>query len=465
MRICIDIDNTLLNYEPLFFEESKPIPKGIKFLPELKEYLQKKSHDQWLKVQGLCYGKRVTDVNLFQRVKESIQALIGEGHEVYLVSHKTKTSYCGNYTGLQNLVLDRLEVLGLTSIIKDRNIFLLESLEEKLEQIIKINPDIVIDDLEKVLNNPKLEEIPFKILFSRTSSKNSTSSFSWSQIVALIRLTKKMSLTFQDSLSTGNNSVGKFKSGENTFVIKCFSKDERYLREKTNLSLIDQEVKIIFHDDENLILVTNFIDGISPSKFSQEVFSKLEYLFQLNSPLEATHKRITIEEYLKHIENRLIAQKPHYSSFIKLHENLLIRSKNANYSPSYNVFCAPDLSLDNLIEYKDRIEIIDLESSGMDDPLRSLGNAIFHSRNQLSQNEILELFSFFEQQFPGIFSNSFELVLDLVAFDWLLLEKDPLKSQGRAETYQNRLSNGSICFSLPESIIDHGKRVSKSKEL
>jgi len=460
MRICIDIDNTLLNYEPLFFEESKPIPKGISFLPELKDHLQNKSQERWLKIQGLCYGKRVKEVTLFSSVLESIKKLIDDGHDVYLVSHKTKTSYCGTYTGLQELLLKRLSELGVISLIGHKKIFLQESLDEKLEQIIKLNPDIVIDDLEKVLINPILNRIPLKIQFSRTSSKNILSSFSWPQIVSLIDLIKNKSLLFQGSLSTGNNSVCKFSSNQKSFVLKCFSKQERYEREKVHLKLIDQKVEAIYEDDKNLLLLTNFFEGKSPSRYNEKVLKKLATIFKIKSSLDATHKRVSIEEYLKHIENRLSAQKPHYSSFIKLHESLVIRSKEAKYTPAYNVFCSPDMSLDNLIESGDKIEIIDLESSGMDDPLRSLGNAIFHSRNQLSETEILELFSFFNHQFPGIFSNSFELVLDLVAFDWLLLEKNPSRSLERAESYQNRLGNDSICFSLPESIIDHGKRIS-----
>ncbi len=465
MRICIDIDNTILNYEPLFFEESNHIPKGIQFLSELKEYLQNKSQEEWLKIQGLCYGKRVRDVTLFQKSKESIEKLIKNGYEVFLVSHKTKTSYCGNYSGLQELVTNRLQELGLTSLIDAKNIFLLESLDEKLKKINELKPQIVIDDLEKVTSSSKLDQVPLKILFSRFSSRTSLSSFSWPQIVSLIELVKSKNLFFQRSLSTGNNSVCKFKSNDGSFVLKCFSKEERYKREKVNLSLLNQNVQILFSDDEGLLLLTSFAEGKAPSEYNKNVFEKLSNIFKIKSPIQATHRRVSIDEYLEHIENRLLSGKAHYSNFLDLHQNLLVRAKNAKYSPVYEAFCSPDMSLDNLIENDGHIQMIDLESSGMDDPLRSLANAVFHSRNSLEENQILELFSFFNDQFPGIFSNSFELVLDLVAFDWLLLEKDPFKSVQRAETYQSRLSGGKIYFSLPESIIEHGKRISQPKEL
>ena len=465
MKICLDLDNTILNYEPLFFEASQNLPSEVQNLIQLKSFLQDRSQQEWLEVQGKCYGELVNKVETFPHVTEFIKKSLSEGNEIFLVSHKTKQSYCGNYNNLQEKSLKRLEELGLCKLIGKDNIFFEPSIPSKLSRINSLSPTVVIDDLEKLIVDKEMNNIPFKILFSNTSLEHGLFSHDWKQIENLLSELKPNQYNYISSLRTGNNSVSLLKTGNKKLVLKAFSKEERYKREEYHLKLLENSPKLLTSNSEGLFLIMNYIEGDIPKSFGVIEQKALKELWTKTSKFEATHKRVNLDEYIRHIDGRLKNNRPHYQEFQELVKNIRERALVNDYSPCYNCFNIPDMSLDNIIVQDQKAYFIDFESAGMDDPLRSLGNALFHSRNSLTEDEMIELIDFFVESFPKLLCKSFEIVLDSVALDWLLLEKDPSKSLNNAYAYQKRLSGDTISFSLPERVIKHAKRLSQSKEL
>ena len=111
MKIAIDLDNTLLDYSsviPLVIQDLK-LPSAIESKQKLKEYLESNDKDWptlWIQAQGLLYGKYISHAKLFPDSLESINFFIEQGHDIEIISHKSKISYCKNFP-LQELALKK----------------------------------------------------------------------------------------------------------------------------------------------------------------------------------------------------------------------------------------------------------------------------------------------------------------------------------------------------------------------
>lgn len=461
MKICLDIDNTLLNYEPLFFRTANNIPNDISNLNDLKDILKSRSHEEWISVQGKCYGELIDEVELFSGALKFLKDQLSNNHQVTLVSHKTQSSYCGSYDNLREKTISRLRKLGVVDLIGIENIHFADSLESKIKKIKSLTPHLIVDDLLKVTEHIELKAIPYRIHLSDYSTNSSLSSFSWEQINHLTSYLAKTKAKIQNVYKTGRNSVLKVSINNHPYILKVFALKDRYKREKSFLLEFDQTPEPVLCNDLGYFIVMEFIEGKSPTIFDTEVKKTLKEFWSKETNTSATHRRTKIEEYLKHIENRFSQSKSHHKSFKELHENLIKRTETVSYKPEYESLCTPDLSLDNFIQSPEgRTVIIDLESAGMDDPLRSLANGLFHSRSALDNEQMIDLIKFFVETYPGLLSESFEIIMDLVAFDWLLLERDPKKSLARQETYQKRMEDGIIPYSLPDEVREYVQRIS-----
>ena len=96
MRIGIDFDNTIVDYSDIFTKQACRLgwikAGGKKTKQEVRDMIKKLPDGEmkWKKLQGLVYGKFITDASPFEGVIEFIQRCRSEEIDVFVVSHKTE---------------------------------------------------------------------------------------------------------------------------------------------------------------------------------------------------------------------------------------------------------------------------------------------------------------------------------------------------------------------------------------
>ena len=182
IKIGIDLDNTIINYENSF----------KKFLIEKKIFLKKTNKSKikkfinnhpkiksWTKAQEEIYGYYIRFANVFKNYKYFETFALRNSCKLYIISHKTKLSQYSKKYNLRNVANNWLK-----KNIKKKNyrIFYSNTVNEKIKIISKIKPKYYIDDLIEILENKKIPKKINKIFFSNTLSKNTLTFNNWIKI-------------------------------------------------------------------------------------------------------------------------------------------------------------------------------------------------------------------------------------------------------------------------------------------
>ena len=146
MKVGFDFDNTILNYDKVFAYLSKvEFVMNLKNLIKVKleKIINKKGEKEWMRLQGLMYGKFIFKAEINQGVQNLIYRLLLNNYKVYIVSHKTKY---GHFDKLINLRLQALKWLTLNSVINNkqqaiRKKYFVDSIIDKINKIneLKLN--------------------------------------------------------------------------------------------------------------------------------------------------------------------------------------------------------------------------------------------------------------------------------------------------------------------------------------
>ena len=176
MRIGLDLDNTIVSYDRLFYKigvKEKFIPSSTaKNKRAVKEYLiqNKKSTILWKKLQGLVYGLHMKNADLMPEILFFLKKLKSENIEFFIVSHKTKY---GHFDNKKNpLRIRSTEWMKKNNFFNDKiglkkeNLFFTDTRDEKVRIISDLKCDYFIDDLSEVLVHKKFPKNTKKILFS-----------------------------------------------------------------------------------------------------------------------------------------------------------------------------------------------------------------------------------------------------------------------------------------------------------
>lgn len=175
MRIGLDFDNTIACYDQaiaLLAEEHFVLPKDLpRTKLALRDFLITEGREaEWTAFQGAIYGPGMHYAQPFEGAIATMQDLESEGHELVIISHRTRWPYAGPKHDLHaaaiGWVADHLQTLGLFSTKGDKsNVSFLETLYKKLEMIDLLGCDIFLDDLPEVLNSPRFPSATTRILF------------------------------------------------------------------------------------------------------------------------------------------------------------------------------------------------------------------------------------------------------------------------------------------------------------
>jgi len=158
MLIGIDFDNTIACYDGVFHKaalELALVPNDLgPSKNAVRDYLNGAGRkDAFTALQGHVYGARMDLVSPYAGFVDFVDGARAAGHELAIVSHKTKTPMAGPAHDMHQAAWDFLTAHGIASearIARQRTFFELTK-EAKVARIAALGCDIFIDDLPEIL--------------------------------------------------------------------------------------------------------------------------------------------------------------------------------------------------------------------------------------------------------------------------------------------------------------------------
>lgn len=199
MNIGIDFDNTIIDYNNLFYEAGLSL--GV--LPgnagcskkTIREYLIEKGLEQdWIKIQGLVYGKYIRNAKVMDGFLSFSNLCYEKGWKIYIISHKTRDPIVGKKFDLRTsalLWLEKNRIYGTGIHEAVEGVFFESTRSEKVCRINQLGCNIMIDDLADVLLHPDLLNDIIKILYDPDAKNTPNPVYftagGWDQICGIIK--------------------------------------------------------------------------------------------------------------------------------------------------------------------------------------------------------------------------------------------------------------------------------------
>jgi hypothetical protein len=174
MRIGIDFDNTIACYDGVFHAaalERGLIPAGLgRDKNSVRDHLNGSGRkDDFTELQGYVYGARMDLVSPYPGFADFIAAARNAGHELFIVSHKTRHPILGPKHDMHAAARGFLTARGLmgsgSAQIDPDKVFFELTKEEKVARAWKLACEVFIDDLPEILGMRGFPEGMRKILF------------------------------------------------------------------------------------------------------------------------------------------------------------------------------------------------------------------------------------------------------------------------------------------------------------
>jgi hypothetical protein len=180
MRIGIDFDNTLIDYDRVFlaaardrelvppdFSGSKrAVRDAIRLLPD--------GELTWQRLQGYVYGAGISGAVRFAGAKEFLERCANAGIETFIVSHKTQYGhYDPARVDLREAARGWMTAQGFfcaaQGLSADR-VYFEEDRAHKLARIAALGCTHFIDDLQEIFTDPQFPIGVRRILLAETAS-------------------------------------------------------------------------------------------------------------------------------------------------------------------------------------------------------------------------------------------------------------------------------------------------------
>lgn len=174
MRIGIDFDNTIVNYDGVFYNTAlelgwlgditKDISVG-KSKSAVKNILVGQGKEElWTRLQGIVYGSTIADALPYKGLEESLDKLKLIGLELYVVSHKTRYPILGEKLDFHQAARSWIKSNALGSYFSDY--YFCPEKDKKIAKIVELNVAWFIDDLMPILTAKSFPQATNKIHFS-----------------------------------------------------------------------------------------------------------------------------------------------------------------------------------------------------------------------------------------------------------------------------------------------------------
>ena len=194
MLIGLDFDNTIVNYNNLFYQvalELNLIPKEIEATKlSVRNYLRKTGNEAaWTEMQGYVYGAKISNAKIYDGLINFMVDMSNLGIRFAIVSHKSKNPIVGHPYDLHKAAIKWIqENLRNSSrqLVEDKNIYFEPTIEKKIQRIDEIECNFFIDDLPEILESNLFPKKTGRILFNPDKCNRSsvlyTSYVTWSDI-------------------------------------------------------------------------------------------------------------------------------------------------------------------------------------------------------------------------------------------------------------------------------------------
>ena len=173
MRIGLDFDNTIVCYDQaiaLLAEELFELPAEVpRTKLGLRNYLRATGRElEWTAFQGELYGPGMRYAEPFDGAIATMQQLLAEGHELMIISHRSRRPYAGDphdlHLAARNWVAEWLKSTGLFAEANG-SVNFLETRQEKVARIAELACQAFLDDLLEVLGDSAFPVSTAGILF------------------------------------------------------------------------------------------------------------------------------------------------------------------------------------------------------------------------------------------------------------------------------------------------------------
>jgi hypothetical protein len=173
MRVGLDFDNTIVSYDVLFHKVAReqdvvPPDTPVNKLA-VRDYLRRVGREEvWTEIQGTVYGARMNEAVAYPGVIEFLIWANQVGHEIAIVSHKTKHPFLGPQYDLHAAARTWVEqhlCKNGSPLIPSAQVFFELTKEEKLARIRDFRCDVFLDDLPEILQANGFPVSTWRILF------------------------------------------------------------------------------------------------------------------------------------------------------------------------------------------------------------------------------------------------------------------------------------------------------------
>ena len=179
LRIGTDLDNTIVCYEALIREFGRSTISTLEEIDATKrgirDFLRKEGRErEWTCFQGELYGPCMKDAKPYHNALKSLKQFRQQGHDVFVVSHRSKRPYGGQDYDLHGfarlwIAKNLVESGVFTSEEVGKQVFLLESHEDKIRKIRELELDVFVDDLRTILMDPGFPKSTKRLHFQGSS--------------------------------------------------------------------------------------------------------------------------------------------------------------------------------------------------------------------------------------------------------------------------------------------------------
>ncbi|MEK7857799.1 MAG: hypothetical protein AAB320_01540 [Elusimicrobiota bacterium] len=488
LRIGLDFDNTVIRYDAVFHRLA--VRRG--WLPARPPLTKEKVKDlllaadgddrRWQALQAEAYGREILAASFFPGCRAFLRRAAAAGHEVFIVSHKSKTSHFDRSVKLRDWALRWLKS-NARGLIEPGHVFFAEDRDAKVRRIAALDLDLFVDDLLPVLDH---RDFP-----ARTAAVHFRSA-TWTAVTRALACVEKLGpaafaavaktclaapVRAERAARRGNNRLWKvtLEDGRRVLVkrylVDARDRRERGLAEFRALRLMwDNGIRCVpeplYLEPGGAFAVMSWLDG-ADLRFglagSAEVRQAADFIRRLsglrpsNFP-EAADSRRCLADYARHIETRLdriregaaaLKSRPEARRFVAdtvlpLKEAVLARffaeckrqglDPEKPLPPSRRILSPSDFGFHNALrEARGRMRFLDFEYFGQDDPAKLACDFCHHAGFSLSP-ALKRLFV--ERLAAGLpesdaFLRRVDLLLDVIGLEWLLIVLNVLSADTR----------------------------------
>lgn len=200
IKLGLDFDNTIVCYDAAIkvlaqemFDLQPEIPRtklGI------RDYLRAEGREpEWTVFQGELYGPGMRHAQPYEGAIETMLQLEAAGHELVIVSHRSRLPYAGEphdlHAAARGWVAERLQKIGLfRDLATTGRVNFLETRDAKLAKITEIGCSMFLDDLPEVINDPGFPASTLGVIFAPGSEVGTQEKQlrikSWAQLPELL---------------------------------------------------------------------------------------------------------------------------------------------------------------------------------------------------------------------------------------------------------------------------------------